>query len=115
MAWSGQRAVGLGLARQTDRFGHPAIAVGGFADQFDQLRNVERLEQIIVAQPSSLHRGFGGAKRGDQNDADGAWPRAVDGRVPVRSGRQLQIGDDEIERVFNGAASVIAALFDGNS
>jgi len=69
LAPANERVATLAGFAQTDRFGHPAIAVDGFADQFDQLRNVERLEQIIVG--ANLHRfdrGFGGAKRGDQND-----------------------------------------------
>ena len=90
---------------QADRFGHPAVAVGRFADQFDQLRNVERLEQIIIG--ANFHRfdgGFGGAKRGDQNDGQTGLGRVqLPDEFQAVQARQLQVGDDKIEWVFDGA------------
>ena len=59
------------LASQDDRLGHQPVAVGRLFHQGQQIRHVERLEQIVVsAEFGRLDGGFRGAKGGDQDDGE---------------------------------------------
>ena len=79
------------------------------------MRNVERLEQIIVgAEFGGFDGGVGGAERRDQNDGQArlGGVQLANQFQPVQA-RQFQIGDDDVERFLAGAGqTVIAALFD---
>ena len=115
--WPDQRVVRRAGFAQADRLGHQAVAVGRLAHQFDQLRHVKRLEQIIVsAEFGRLDGGFGGAKGGDQNDGQArlGGVQLADQFQPVQA-RQPQIGDDQIEGIPTGPRqSVVPAPLDGH-
>ena len=89
---------GAGFA-QENGFGHEAIAGHRPADQIEQPRHVERLEQIIVrAEFRRLNGRFSSAEGGNEDDGQTRL-RGVQlaNQVQAVQSGQPQIGDDDIE------------------
>ena len=98
-----------------DRFGHEAIAVGGFGDEGEHFRDVEGLEDVIIgAEFGRFDCSFGRTVGSDENDgqARAGSVKLLDKFEAVETGK-TEVGDDDVKMALGSAGeAVVAAVFD---
>ncbi len=109
-------ASGAGFA-EGDGFGYEPIAVSGFGDEGEHLRDVEGLEDVVVcAEFGGFDGSFGGAIGGDENDrqARAGGVKLLDEFKAVET-RESEVSDDDVERGLRSAGeAVVTAMLDND-
>ena len=98
---------------QRHRLAHEAIAPGRLLNQLQQLRHVERLEQILERpQFGGFNGGVGRPKSGGENNRQArlGGVQLADQLQTAQTG-QSQVGDDHVERIGRGAGQAVVPPF----